>query len=253
MKRTFFLVLFLTLCSSAFAQGLVHFQNTPATLVSFNYGGDIRPISGAPGPYYFALLIAPMGGSNVTDFVFCGLYATNISAEGRFGGPSEAQVPGILPGQMFGFEIAGWTSEAGPTFQKDWLDVPPCGGMGFSTVGSGIAGGSSTNGILPALDLFGGETGIQVGFTISAVLDGYAPTASPVLFAPTLTPALDFSFSAQVQANRFYALQYSTNLADWITVSRFQSCPPVFDYTDTNKAAARFFRIISGYAGPAWP
>ena len=41
-----------------------------------------------------------MEASNLTDFAFTGLYATNTTTDGIFGGASEAQVPGILPGQI---------------------------------------------------------------------------------------------------------------------------------------------------------
>jgi hypothetical protein len=137
-------------------------------------------------------------------------------------------------------------TEAGPTFQKDWLfSFPPCGGLGISARGSGIAGGSTTNGTLPALDLFGGATGLQYGFAITCILTPPAPTTPPVLFAPTFAAPSGFSFSSQMQTNRSYELQYSTNLVDWIEIITFASCPPTFEYTDNNKAAARFYRITS--------
>jgi len=243
MNRTFLITCFSALCASVSAQGLVNFHNSPATLISYNYGSNNRSITGPPGTYYFALLAAPMEASNLTDFAFTGLYATNTTTDGIFGGASEAQVPGILPGQIFQFEVAGWASEAGPTFQKDWFNFPPCGGLGISATGSGIAGGSTTNGTLPALDLFGGSTGIQQGFTIVSILTPPAPTTPPVLFAPTFAAASGFSFSAQLQTNRTYKLQYSTNLVDWITIMPFASCPAIFEYVDTNKAVARFYRI----------
>jgi len=207
-------------------------------------------ITGPVGTYYFGLLAAPMQASNSTDFTFTGLYATNTGTDGLFAGASEAQVPGILPGQEFQFLVAGWTSEAGPTFQKDWFDFPPCGGFGASAFGRGVAGGATTNGTLPALDLFGEPPGIQEGFTISGILDPPNPTSPPVLFTPSFTPTQGFSFSAQLQTNRSYKLQYSTNLVDWTTLFPFASCPSTFDYTDTNKTEARFYRLIPFYHFP---
>src|SRR5258708_31926187 len=132
MSKMFLAAFLSALSSHVLAQGLVNFQNTFATLVTITSQGMTLPIGGPPGAYYFGLLAAPMDVSNVTDFAFTGLYATNLSVAGEFAGSSNGQVPGILPGQKLQFVVAGWTSEAGPTYQKEWVTFPPCGGFSLS-------------------------------------------------------------------------------------------------------------------------
>src|ERR1700730_6481581 len=80
------------LTSGAFAQGEVVFNNNSTTLISASTGasGASVPISGAPGSYYFALLLSTTA---TGPFTFSGAYATNMSFAGRINGGSNLGVP----------------------------------------------------------------------------------------------------------------------------------------------------------------
>src|SRR6266481_1557235 len=93
-----FLIAMFCGCSSftSLSQGLVIFSNTPETLVSASINGNVAPINGPVGSYYFALLISssPSG-----PFGFPGVYATNVmtAGGGQFDGGT-VLVPGWQPG-----------------------------------------------------------------------------------------------------------------------------------------------------------
>src|SRR5512133_3024489 len=70
------------LITGVFGQGLVVFQNTSTTLISVNAGVT-------SGTFYYALLCAPPGTTDRTQFVFTGLYATNTASPGRFLGGTQ--------------------------------------------------------------------------------------------------------------------------------------------------------------------
>jgi len=151
----------------AFAQGLINFANNPNTLVSAYIGGNVATIIGPAGSYYFGLLTSPSGAPE--SFTFTGLYGTNLvnSTGGRFSGGNGVQVPNWAPGTTMYYEVVGWESSLGTTFNPAWMTTVPVGLFGLSTVVTGVAGGGPQN--LPTLQLFGG-TGIPQGFILHDVL-----------------------------------------------------------------------------------
>jgi hypothetical protein len=169
MKRIVSILCLSLITSGAFAQGLVNFANSPTTLVSANIGGNVATISGAMGTYLFGLLTSP---TSTGPFSFSGLYATNLpnSTGGRFTGGNGVAVNGWAPGTIRFYEIAGWASTSGTTFDPAWVKLD--GGRGsvppfifnVSSIGSGVAGGGPQN--LPPLPLFGGVSGIA-GFSLT--------------------------------------------------------------------------------------
>lgn len=163
-----------TLCLSAmatgaFAQGVVIFNNSPTTLVSAGTSAQTATaISGPAGSYYFGLLTSATGTPG--SFTFASLYATNSSlAAGRFVGGT-VPVSGWAPGTTKSYEVAGWASSLGTTFNPSWLTAAPGNGFfGLSAIGSGVAGGTTAGGqSFPTLPLFGG-TGIGSGFALVGV------------------------------------------------------------------------------------
>jgi hypothetical protein len=163
MKKAVLAISLSLAATALFAQGSVNFINSPMTLVSAGWGAGI--MSGPPGLYYFGLLIAPEG---TTEFSFRGNYATNQYVPGRFSGGLGVQVPGWTPGKTMSYEVVGWSANLGVTFNPSWLwSLPTNGFFGWSSIGTGVAGGFDGTGPLPPLNLFGGATGIQTGFYIS--------------------------------------------------------------------------------------
>jgi hypothetical protein len=148
-------------------QGLINFFNNTATLVSAGQPGNSAAISTSPESYYFGLLTSPVGAN---QFTFSGVYGTNQSVAGRFTGGANVTVSGWTPGTARDFEVAGWSSSLGPTFNPAWLTTHPAGQndfFGVSSVGNGTAGGFDGTGILPNTGIFGGATGIQTGFNLT--------------------------------------------------------------------------------------
>jgi hypothetical protein len=156
-----------TVSSTAFGQGIVNFANSPSTLVSYSvdYPSPWGLIYGTD-TFYFALLTSVSGAAGT--FFFTGIYATNSAiAPGRFVNNGVA-VPNWQPGTSRFFQVAGWSSSLGATFNPGWLVAPPGGMFGLSAVGYGAAGGPDywTPAIpAPPLQIFG-PTGIKSGFTL---------------------------------------------------------------------------------------
>lgn len=146
------------------AQGIINFANNATTLVTA--GPPAQTGFRWWGPCYFGLLTAPLGTTDPTQFTFSGLYATNLPATGRFRGGMGVMVPGWLPGAPKSFLVAGWSADLGVYWNQNWLSglFSNTGYFGISSIGSAAAGGS-----LPPLNLFGGSTGIQSGFTLAPV------------------------------------------------------------------------------------
>jgi len=167
MKKLAAILCLSAMATGAFAQGLINFANSPTTLVSANIGGNTAAISGAAGSYYFGLLTSPTGGAGT--WTFSGLYATNLvnSTGGRFSGGNGVAVPNWAAGTTQSYEVAAWSSALGHDFNPTWLVNAPGGLFGVSAVGTGVAGGGAQS--LPTMQLFGGATGIQAGFTLTAV------------------------------------------------------------------------------------
>jgi hypothetical protein len=154
------------MATGAFAQGVVIFNNNPATLVSSGQTAQTATaISGAAGSYFFGLLTSATGAAG--SFTFQNLYGTNSAVgAGRFFGGT-VSVPGWAAGTTMSYEVAGWGSSLGHTFNPAWLTSAPNGFFGVSAVGSGIAGGTTAGGqSFPTLPLFGG-TGIGTGFALT--------------------------------------------------------------------------------------
>jgi hypothetical protein len=176
MKKLAAMLCLSAVATGAFAQGIINFGNSATTLISQNVGGNISTISGAAGSFYFGLLVAAPGTTVPTAFTFTGNYSTNSGvAAGRFV-LNAAQVPAASwgPGVSKAYEIAGWSSSLGATFQPAWLTqwaakTGPAGLFGVSAIGTGAAGGTDATGnSIPPYSLFGG-TGLTQGFTLTNV------------------------------------------------------------------------------------
>src|SRR5579862_7957004 len=116
-------------------------MNSPATLFSVR-NSDGTPVD-LPGTYYFSLLTAPPGTTDPTLFSFSGVYATNLSAAGRFFGGTFLAVPNWAVGTNKAFLIAGWSASLGVDWRQAWLNrtFTAPGYFGLSSIGSGVAGG----------------------------------------------------------------------------------------------------------------
>jgi hypothetical protein len=167
MKKLAAVLCLSTLTTGAFAQGLINFFNSPTTLISVGYPGNLVALpANNPGTYYFALLTAPFGSST---FSFANVYGTNQSAAGRFTGGTGVAIAGWGAGVTMDYKIAGWSKDLGATFNASWLTAPPATGFfGLSGIGTGAAGGSTATGTLPNFNLFGGS-GLQAGFSLVSV------------------------------------------------------------------------------------
>jgi hypothetical protein len=175
MKKLAAMLCLSTLATGAFAQGLVVFNNNPTTLISASTGvnGASTSISGAAGSYYFGLLYSTAAGG---PFTFSGAYSTNITAAGRINGGSNlgVAVNGWAAGATMFFEVAGWSSSLGTTFNANWVKADGSvngaglvgsGFFGVSPIASGIAGGGPQP--LPPQPIFG-STGVS-GFNLAPV------------------------------------------------------------------------------------
>src|SRR5437762_9804849 len=163
-------MLIVSMTTTLLAQGLVNFANTPSTLVSaldpprYPLPGTIPLMSGAPGSFYFGLLTSPVGAN---QFTFSGIYATNMSTPGLFSGGYGVAVPGWQAGTTRDFEVVGWSASLGHDWNPVWLAIGWGDVFGVSSVGNASPGdGVST----PALNLFGGVSGIQSGFSLGTYL-----------------------------------------------------------------------------------
>jgi hypothetical protein len=165
------------------AQGLVNFFNNSTTLVSSGPPG--QPAGGNPlVPSYFGLLTAAPGTTNPALFTFSGLYATNQPVNGRILGGASVPVVGWVPGTSRSFLIAGWSISLGHDWNPAWMhgDFSAQGFWGLSSIGTGIAGGSS--GVspipLPPLNLFGGVNGVLAGWNLGPVTPVPEPSSLPL-------------------------------------------------------------------------
>jgi hypothetical protein len=176
MRSATLVFLLSAVCSSACGQGLINFNNTTATLLGRYLP---LPFPDPPGSLFFGLLTAPEGTTDLTRFTFSGLYATNSVAAGRFFGGTSVPVPGWGPGVTRSYFVAGWSSSLGHDWHQGWLSgvFSSPGEFGFSAIGTGSPGGFDTTGPLPPLNLFGGPTGIQSGFTLLPVAIVPEPSA----------------------------------------------------------------------------
>jgi len=177
MKKLAAILCLSALTTGAFAQGLVNFFNNGTTLASFGAAGNTQATSGAAGSYYFGLLTSATGAAG--SFTFANVYATNQAVAGRFFGGASVAVTGWAAGATEFYEIAGWSSTLGATFNAAWLNNQFGGASGFfglSGIGSGQAGGSTATGTLPNFNLFGG-TGLTSGFNMGPTTVTPEPTS----------------------------------------------------------------------------
>jgi len=160
MKKLAAILCLSALTTGAFAQGLVTFNNGPTTQITSGPAGNTAALAaGNPGAYYFALLTSA---AQAGPFTFSGAYATNTAGAGRIAGGT-ATLGSVAPGATFYYEVAGWSSTAGATWNPTWLVNPPAGVFGVSPIGTGTAGGG--NPPAPAWNIFGG-TGLA-GFNLN--------------------------------------------------------------------------------------
>lgn len=178
MKKLAVILCLSAMATGAFAQGLVSFLNTAGTLFTANGG----TASTAAQSYYFGLFTAPANTTDLAQFTFAGLYATNQAVAGRFNGGVGIQVTGWAPGTQRAFYVAGWTADLGHDWNPAWLTGSFPGATANSLFGksviapAGTAGGFDGTGNLPNLSLFGGAQGIPSGFNLS-------PVPEPTTFA----------------------------------------------------------------------
>lgn len=137
---------------SAFAQGVITWNNSSTTLVSVN-GGPMPARTDSTTTYYFGLFIAPAGtlatNSGWRDidsdpnwqFV---AYATNSAIAGRLQSPGPATVPGYAPGTNVSFVIHVWRCFSGVVVDwpankwnmSEYLGRSPIGTMVLGTNGN---------------------------------------------------------------------------------------------------------------------
>ena len=101
------------------AQGTVGFQNSLSTLIYTNSAPGGPPTGIMSGPfgtsYYFAMLAAPYGTTNLGGFSFTGGYASNYFVDGGLSGPVVA-ISNTQPGQLEAVVVWGWSANIGPNF-----------------------------------------------------------------------------------------------------------------------------------------
>ena len=166
MKKLAAILCLSAFASGAFAQGLVNFFNNSGTLISANG----TAMTG--GPYYFALLYAPVGTTDPTAFTFGAVYGTNQATAGRFTGGGNVPITGWAPGAERSFMVAGWSSDLGPTWSQGWLSgnwgSATTGLFGMSSIATGRAGGFDGTGNVPNLAPFTATT-IATGFNLAPI------------------------------------------------------------------------------------
>ncbi len=101
------------------SQGTVFFQNGVATAISTNSAPGGPPTGIMSGPfgtsYYFAMLAAPAGTTNLSDFSFTGGYASNYFADGILYG-DVVTISNTQPGQAEAVLVLGWSANIGPSY-----------------------------------------------------------------------------------------------------------------------------------------
>ena len=100
-------------------QGTVFFQNNLSTLIYTNSAPGGPPTGIMSGPfgtsYYFAMLAAPVGTTNLGAFSFTGGYASNYFAAGILSGPV-VTILNTQTGQGEAVVVWGWSANIGPSF-----------------------------------------------------------------------------------------------------------------------------------------
>lgn len=135
MKKFLCLTALIGLHTFAFAQGMMLWNNTFATLISDGNTGGPMPFRVSPQTtYYFGLFIAPYGtppplpgfaginDPNWQNVVSYTMNSTASSGAGRMANPGTTTISGYSPGETVSFVIRGWNSSAGGA---DWAAVKP--------------------------------------------------------------------------------------------------------------------------------
>jgi hypothetical protein len=189
MKKFLTTVGLAAVAASALAQGTIKFANTSSILISYeNQPGLYSTIPpNTVAPFYFAVLSAPLGVLDPSQFIFAGIYASNTTTAGRLQGGSllgVAMNSTWAPAVTRQFLVAGW--DGTPTFDPAWMAAPASGNgwhglgvvgptfgpvnyFGLSMISFGEAGG------IPALVAFSGST-ISSGFVL--YWEGPEPTTA---------------------------------------------------------------------------
>ena len=141
----------------------VRWGNTSTTRVFTNdCRGTIAPISGA-GIYRFGLYIGPLGAP--AESLVPILLATNGVVPGLFGTINASSFPPMFPpGTPLTFQVRGWPSSAGQSYEEALLS--PVGPLGVSDVGYFTPGTDQFN----APFLFGNGPGQIGGFDLTSGL-----------------------------------------------------------------------------------
>jgi hypothetical protein len=148
------------LIGTAHGQGTVLFQNTSQTQITNIL--TWLPITGA-GDYRFGLYVGPAGDPNPSMLLAT---TTNSIFPGRFIG-GDVVVP-QLPGTQLAFQVRGWSSFAGATFEEAYAlaltQTPPYPLVGWSGLGSFTVPASGS------VILFGTGPGQVGGFYLGPVI-----------------------------------------------------------------------------------
>jgi hypothetical protein len=172
MKKLLIAVGLAAVVSSASAQGLVNFFNSPTTLVTLRdgQGNNLGSTPAVAGQYYFQLFVAPAG--TATDVGFTSsIMGTNQASAGRFSGGANVGVAGAPAGSTRAIIVRGWSASYGSDYAQAlaaWT-AGTAGYLGSSSIAPNfVFGGFDGTGTIPTLPAFGGTVGIQTGFALSA-------------------------------------------------------------------------------------
>jgi hypothetical protein len=176
-KSSFAAVLLAFSILSGLGQGMVHFGNTPTTLITTNdFQSHIGNILGA-GNYSFSLYAGPFGSSSESLALIIPR-ATNGAVAGRFDG-GIGTLPGFVAGTQLSFQVRGWSSFAGATYEEAYNyavgNGVPTAFLGQSTLGFFTVPSSGT------IELFGAGPGQVGGFALTPVVPEPSTWALAVL------------------------------------------------------------------------
>ena len=144
---------------------VVTFENGSTTLITYGPAGNTVVLpANEPGKFYFALLTSSAASG---PFTFAGAYGTNSASAGRIAVYSPYVVPGWAPCVTMFYEVAGWSSDLGATWNPRWLmnNAPASpadsvwgrgGYFGLSGIAIG-GGGCDEPAPIPPWPLFGGS------------------------------------------------------------------------------------------------
>lgn len=190
------------------AQSTIDFRNTVGTPISTNdFQGNTGLISGA-GNYLFGLYLGPFGNSADT-FLLSGLAASSSTA-GLFGTLGNPVPIGFLVGAQVSFEVRGWSSFAGNTYEQALAyaiggNSPPAY-LGKSAPGSFTVPSSGS------IILFGTGPGQVGGFQLTPIPE---PSTTVLGLLGVLTLYIGLSRKKARKANAAYddaALTFAQHL-----------------------------------------